>query len=80
MAFVQRANVILEVSDDDVDYYYNKGYNQIDAQGNIVKEAIPTDVYVLQSAYMRHIHDIEELKSENENLKKQLAKKTKKEN
>jgi regulator of replication initiation timing len=77
MAFVQRANVILEVADDDIQYYYQKGYNQIDEKtGKVILEAIPTDISVLRAKYMEHLKEIEELQAENEDLKKQLNKKT----
>lgn len=76
MAFVQRANVILEVADDDVKYYYQKGYNQIDEKtGKVILEAIPTDISVLRAKYMEHLKEIKELQTENEELKKQLNKK-----
>ena len=78
MAFVQRANVILEVADDDVKYYYQKGYNQIDEKtGQIILEAVPTDINVLQAKYLEHLTKIQELTAENESIKKQLSKKTK---
>jgi regulator of replication initiation timing len=77
MAFVQRANVILEVADDDIQYYYQKGYNQIDEKtGKVILEAIPTDISVLRAKYMEHLKEIKELQAENEDLKKQLKKQT----
>jgi regulator of replication initiation timing len=77
MAFVQRANVILEIADDDVQYYYQKGYNQIDEKtGKVILEAIPTDISVLRAKYMEHLKEIKELQAENEDLKKQLKKQT----
>lgn len=60
MAFIQRANVILEVEDDTIEYYMARGYNQIDENGNILKEAVPTDVGALRLAYVSNKHAIEE--------------------
>lgn len=68
---VQRANVILSVSEDQLDYYMNQGYNLIDEQGNIIKSSVPRDLGMLQKAYIDHKAEIERLKAEIVKLQKQ---------
>ena len=63
---VRRANVILDVSPEDKKYYMDRGFSVIDTQGNIVEEAMPTDVGALQVL-------VTELKKENAELKAKLA-------
>ena len=44
---VQRANVILQISPQQVDYYLNQGYNVINAKGEVVQASVPKDVGTL---------------------------------
>lgn len=60
MPFIQRANVILEVPEDSIDYYLDRGYNMIDANGKVLQEAVPTDLGTLKSAYVSNKKLIEE--------------------
>ena len=66
---VQRANVILQISPQQVDYYLNQGYNVIDEKGNVIQESIPRNLGELQKAYVDHIAEIESLKEEIRKLK-----------
>ena len=70
---VQRANVILQISPQQVDYYLNQGYNVINAKGEVVQASVPKDVGTLQKAYVDHLKEIEELKDK---IKKLEAKRT----
>lgn len=46
---IQRANVILDVSPEEKEMYMEKGFSVIDATtGEVLEEAMPTDVKVLQ--------------------------------
>lgn len=73
--FVKRANVVLEVSESQLDYYMSQGYDVIDEQGNIIKASVPTDLGTLQKAYIENAETVAELKAEIEQLKAELAKK-----
>lgn len=78
MVTVQRYNVILTIEDDALAKYMAMGYNQIDPiTGEIINEAIPTDVQVLQVAYKQHKEKIAELEDEIAKLKKKLKKQEK---
>lgn len=66
---VQRANVVLQISPQQVDYYLNQGYNVIDEKGNVIKESIPRNLGDLQKAYIDHVAEIESLKEEIRKLK-----------
>lgn len=66
---VQRANVVLQISPQQVDYYLNQGYNVIDEKGNVIQESIPRNLGELQKAYIDHIAEIESLKEEIRKLK-----------
>ena len=75
MAIVKRANVVLRVTDAELDKYLAKGYNVIDESGNIVREADPNDVPSLKAAYVKHKEEIAELKAQISelNLKLEVA-------
>lgn len=64
MAQVRRANVILEVKDEQVQYYLNKGYDVVDTAGNIVQKCVPRDVQTLQQAFVEHERIIAELQEQ----------------
>lgn len=64
MLLVKRANVLLEIEDEDKKYYMDQGYSVIDENGNIVEEALSSDVATLQKEVLA--------------LRAQLAKYTKK--
>lgn len=73
MARVQRANVILQVDDRDISHYLNLGYNLIDDHGTVLKEAIPTNLGVLQAKYLEHLSRIAELEDTVAKLTAQLS-------
>lgn len=75
---VQRANVVLQISEALVDRYVDQGYNVIDANGNVIKASIPRDLGTLQKAYVDHLQEIEALKKEIEQLKQKKVSRTKK--
>lgn len=67
---VQRANVILTISESQIDYYMSQGYNIIDESGNVIKESVPKELGTLQKAFVENRAEIERLKKEIEKLKK----------
>lgn len=85
MVTIRRANVVLDIKDDQIDYYVNKGYDVIDANGGVIKKSTPKDVHSLTAAYNDHLVQIAELQekikkleAENKQLKKNKASATKK--
>ena len=74
MARIQRANVLLDVKDDEVDYYIGLGYNLLDEKGNVVKESVPTDLATLQKHFVDSKKIIADLEEEVAKLKVELAK------
>lgn len=75
MVAVQRYNVILEIDDEELDKYMSLGYNQIDINtGEILHEAIPTDVNVLKLKYQEHKEKIAELEQQVKDLTAKLKK------
>ena len=69
---VQRANVILRVSKEQLDYYMTQGYNLIDEKGHILKASVPRDLGTLQKAYVDHEAEINALKEQITELTKKL--------
>lgn len=67
---VQRANVILHIAPEQLDYYMSQGYNVIDADGNVVKASVPRDLGTLQKAFVDHQNKIAELEAQIRLLKK----------
>ena len=74
---VQRANVILKVSKEQLDYYMTQGYNLIDEKGHILKASVPKDLGTLQKAYVDHEAEIKELKAQIAELANKLTAKQK---
>ena len=73
MVEVQRANVFLTISEDEVDKYVAKGFSIVDpVTGKVIKQSIPNDLRELQKAYSEHEELIKKLKSENASLKSLL--------
>lgn len=67
---VQRANVILHVAPEQLDYYMSQGYNVIDDAGNVIKASVPRDLGTLQKAFVDNQKKIAELEAEIQALKK----------
>lgn len=79
MVAVQKYNVILEIDDEELDKYMSLGYNQIDINtGEILHEAIPTDLNVLKLKYHEHKERIAELEQQVKDLTAKLKKREKK--
>lgn len=74
MAIVQRANVVLDIADDEyvIDRYINDGFNLIDENGNVLKCAKPTTLEQYQSAYNEQRRLNEDLKVEVARLKQEI--------
>lgn len=66
---VQRANVVLDISPEQLDYYMSQGYDVINDRGDVVQASVPRDLGTLQSAYVEHVAKIEALQEEIKNLK-----------
>lgn len=77
MAKVRRANVVLEVKDDQLERFVDMGYDVIDDAGNVIQKSVPTDIGTLTKAYMEHEAEIEKLKAELAELKAKPKKTTK---
>lgn len=61
MALVERGNVVLEVEDDNVQKYIDKGFSVRDAEGNILQRALPNTVGELRKLVVAQQNEIEEL-------------------
>lgn len=70
---VQRANVILQISEEQLDYYLTQGYNVIDSKGNVIKASVPKNLGTLQKAFVDNQAEIEKLKKQIAELKKQIV-------
>lgn len=73
MARVERGNVVLTVKEHEIQHYLNLGYNLTDDAGNILKQAIPTNIGELQTAYLEHTKKIAELEDTVAKLTAQLS-------
>ena len=69
---IQRANVILTISESQLEYYMTQGYNLIDERGHILKASVPKDLGTLQKAYVDHEAEIRALKVQITELTKKL--------
>lgn len=80
MAFVQRANVVLEVNDDAVERMRDMGYSVIDSQGNILQGSnvktvgeLQTEVMKLKAICDEQEHQIRMLMEECDKLRVEIA-------
>lgn len=78
MAKVIRGNVVLHVDERDVQRYVDLGYNCIDDDGNILIEAVPSDIGALRTKYMEYKQKCAELEAEVGRLTAELKKSKKK--
>lgn len=69
---VKRGNVYLTIASEDIDRYIAKGFDVLDADGNVIKKSIPNDLKVLQKMYEDQLEEIAKLKAEIETLKAQI--------
>lgn len=72
---IKRANVVLHVDEADINHYLELGYSVIDERGKVIKEAVPTDLKFLQTAYVKQKEEIASLKAEVDKLNLKLAEK-----
>ena len=75
MPIMQKANRVVEVADYKVPAYMEQGYSIIDANGNILEEAIPNDVGFLKIRCKELTDALKAKDKEIEKLKKALSKK-----
>lgn len=73
---VQRANVILRVTENEKDRFLAQGFCVVDENGAVLEEGQPTDFASYRVAWANQRKQIEELKAEIEQLKAELAKAT----
>lgn len=69
---VQRGNVFLTVQAEDKQKYLDLGYNIVDKTGNVLQEAVPSNVATLRIAFTQHTAKIKELEKQIEELTEQL--------
>lgn len=73
MIKVVKGNVVLRVDDGLMDFYVNKGYTAKTLDGQILKEAIPTDSASLRKAYIDSRNEVKTLKEKIEALEAEIA-------
>ena len=73
MIKVVKGNVVLRVDDSLMDFYVNKGYTAKTLDGEIIKEAIPTDSASLRKAYIASKSEIKTLKERISVLEEEIA-------
>jgi len=78
MAYIEKGNKVRRVADDEktLQHYLDLGFKITDGKGNTLKQGIPSDVNTLQSYYVQHLQEIEQLKNEIETLKAKATKST----
>ena len=69
---VRRANVILQVPEEQRKEYLAKGFDVVDENNNVIEYTVPSDLNTLKTAYSNHIKEIEKLQAENKKLKSDL--------
>ena len=73
MVRVQRANVVLQVPEEQIKEYLAKGFDVLGDNGQVVQASVPNDVNVLKQKYVEFSNRIKVLEDEIASLK---AKKT----
>ena len=59
----QKGNKILRISEDAIEKYLGMGYSIVDADGTVLKKAVPTDNNQLKLEYTQLTSEIESLKA-----------------
>ena len=70
---VKRANVVLDISPDEKQFYMEQGFSVIDAGGNVVEQALSSDVNELKILVTKLRAENEALKAKNEELSDDVA-------
>ena len=70
---VRRANVILDVPEEQKGEYLAKGFDVIDAQGRVIERTTPNDINTLKKAYAELTEKVKALEEENKQLKEKLS-------
>lgn len=78
MTYVKRANVVLEIDENNIQHYLELGYNVIDDKGNIIVPAIPNDLGELRRFYVEAKAEIEKLNARIAELEESSRKRNKK--
>lgn len=62
MAIIERANVVLEIEDDEdvIQSYLAKGYCVTDGRGHVLREAIKQDVHSLKAKLLKLQQELQE--------------------
>ncbi len=69
---VQRANVILDIKEEQKQRYVDMGYDVIDDKGNVIVKSVPQDILGWQTAYADLQKALAKVEAENAKLKAQL--------
>lgn len=64
MAIVERGNVVLEVADDDIQRYLDKGYSVTDGKGTILQQTLALSTGELHQIIAKKDAEIAELKKQ----------------
>lgn len=70
---VRRANVVLDVPEEQKAEYLARGFDVINANGKVVEATVPEDLNTLKTAYSNHLMQIKTLQAENQKLKDEIA-------
>ena len=73
--YAQRGNQISRIEEQQIDALVEQGFNIVDENGKVLREAVPTDIVLLKKYYVEHKQRIEELEKEIASLKKAATKK-----
>lgn len=72
MVQVRRANVILDIKEEQINEYLGKGYDVINSKGDVVQASVPNDANVLRKAYVDHLKEIKTLKETIDSLNAEI--------
>ena len=82
MIYAERGNKVVSIREEAIQRYVEQGYTIKDETGAVIKATVPVDIPNLKKSYVEQMQKIDSLQSENaylkseiENLKKQLAEK-----
>lgn len=73
MIYAERGNRVKEIAEQDVQKYIEQGYTITNGVGQVIQNAIPTDMASLRLAYVQNANKIKELTSVINQLKAENA-------
>jgi len=73
MVYATRGNRMIQIEEYNIPRYVEQGYNITGQSGEVLQNAVPTDVQVLKQSFTQHVEEIKGLKAKIAELEAKVA-------